>query len=118
MTRGRIGFGILALGCGLAGGAAAQSEGAAMATALRYHEATRAFELCGGKPLSPAEHDKLAVVIGTETQHQMKVGDNLSVVREARTNMEQRVQATGCKDPLVVDALRTFDQQVRPKLAR
>ena len=109
-------LGILVLGCGLAGAAAAQSGGgAAMATAARYHEAARAFELCGGKPLSGAEHDKLAVLIGTETQHQMTVGENLTVVREARTNMEQRIEASGCKDPLVVDALRTFEQ-IRPKL--
>ncbi len=116
MKRSAMRLGILVLGCGLAGAAAAQSGGAAMATAARYHEAARAFELCGGKPLSGAEHDKLAMVISTETQSQMTIGQNLAVVREARTNMEQRIQASGCKDPLVVDALRTFEQQVRPKL--
>jgi hypothetical protein len=118
MKRGTIGLGILVLGCGLAGGAAAQSEGAAMATAARYHEAARAFELCSGKPLTSAQHDKLAMVIGNETQHAMTIGQNLAVIREARDNMEQRIKATGCKDPLVVDALRTFEQQIRPKLAR
>jgi hypothetical protein len=48
----------------------------------------------------------------------MTLGQNLTVVREARDNMEQRIRATGCKDPLVVDALHTWEQQVRPKLAR
>lgn len=113
MTRGVIGVGLGVLL--FASGAAAQGNGAAMATAVRYHEAARAFEICGGKPLTGAEHDKLAMLIAQATQQRLSVGDSLSVVKEARFNMEQRIQASSCKDPLVVDALRFFEP-IRPQL--
>ena len=113
MTRGVIGVGLLI--CLFASGAAAQGDGAAMATAVRYHEAARAFEICGGKPLTGAEHDRLAVLIAQATQRRLTVGESLSVVKEARFNMEQRIQASSCKDPLVADALRWFEQ-IRPQL--
>jgi hypothetical protein len=113
MTRSAIGIG---LGIFLfASGAAAQGDGAAMATAVRYHEAARAVEICGGKPLTGAEHDRLAMLISQATQQRLTVGESLNVVKEARFNMEQRIQASSCKDPLVVDALRFFEQ-VRPQL--
>lgn len=118
MTRGAtlgagLGVGILLL----AGGAAAQqmSEGMAMATAVRYHEAARAFELCGGKALSATEHDKLAMMVSHATQSRLSIGQSLNVVQEARANMEQRVTSVGCKDALVADALRFFEP-IRPQL--
>jgi hypothetical protein len=115
MTRGAMGMGVAVLLA--AGGAAAQmTEGLAMATAVRYHEAARAFEICGGKNLSAAQHDKLAMVISAATQSRLSLGQSLNAVHEARANMEQRISGTSCKDPLVVDALRFFDQQIKSQL--
>jgi hypothetical protein len=116
--RRRVGGAGLGLGILLIAGAAAaqqMSEGMAMATAVRYHEAARAFELCGGKALSAAEHDKLAMAVSHATGGRLSIGQSLNAVRESRANMDQRVTAGGCKDPLVADALRFFEQ-VRPQL--
>jgi hypothetical protein len=84
---------------------------------VRYHEGARAYELCGGnrKPLTAAEHDRLAMVVSNATQHRLSIGQSLNVVREARANIDQRVQGSGCKDPLVADALRFFEP-IRPQL--
>jgi hypothetical protein len=76
---------------------------------VRYHEAARAAELCADVKLTRRQQDKLAVLVGQETFHQLPVGEELIAIRAARANMEQRVSATGCKDPLVADALRFFE---------
>jgi hypothetical protein len=81
-----------------------------LATAVRYHEAARAAEVCNVKKLTPAEHDKLAVLVGRETQNRLTIGQELTAIRESRINMDLKVQSSGCKDPLVVDALRFFSQ--------
>ncbi len=101
------------LGAGWLAGAA----GAALAQAadplfmvVRYHEAARAAELCAGKKFTRAEQDKLAVLVGQETRHELPVGEELTAIRAGRANMEARVTANGCKDPLVADALRFFSQ--------
>lgn len=78
-------------------------------TAVRYHEAMRAAELCADKKFTRTEWDKLAVLIGQTTQHRMLVGQEKIAIREARADMETRVTASGCKDPLVIDALRFYE---------
>jgi len=85
-------------------------------TVVRYHEAARAAELCGGKNFTRAEQDKLAVLVGQVTQHRLPVGEELNAIREGRANLEARVTAGGCKDPLVLDALRfyaSFEDRLR-----
>lgn len=109
------GFGVaIALAVGGAGAAWAQDD--PLFVAVRYHEAARAAELCGGKKFTPAEQDKLAVLVGQATQYRLPVGEELTAIREARANLETRVKSGGCADPLVVDALRfygTFADRLR-----
>jgi hypothetical protein len=81
-----------------------------LAIVVRYHEAARAAELCAGKKFTSAEYDKLAVLIGQATQHRLLVGEERIAIREARNNLEARVTANGCSDPLIVDALGFFSR--------
>jgi len=108
------GFGWLGLGwLGVVGIAVAQTPvpvGDATSLVVRYHEAARAAELCTDRKFTRAEQDKLAVLVGQVTRHQLPVGEELIAIRSARTEMEARINSTGCTDPLVVDALRFFDQ--------
>jgi hypothetical protein len=111
---GALGLSLLGLGwLGVAGVAIAQTPvpvGDATALVVRYHEAARAAELCADRTFTRAEQDKLAVLVGQATRHQLPVGEELIALRSARTEMEARIHSTGCSDPLVVDALRFFDQ--------
>jgi hypothetical protein len=97
----------LALLAGGIGTAAAQDE--AQFVVVRYHEAARAAELCRDRKFTPAEYDKLAMLVGQQTRHRLPVGEELTAVRAARHEMEARVNDHGCKDPLVVDALHFYD---------
>jgi hypothetical protein len=81
-----------------------------LAIAVRYHEAARAAEVCKVRKLTPAEHDKLAVLVGQETRNGLTIGQELTAIRESRINMDLKVQTGGCKDPLVLDAIRFFNQ--------
>jgi hypothetical protein len=104
----------IVLTAGNMGGARAQDD--PLFTAVRYHEAARAAELCAAKKFTTAEQDKLAVLVGQVTRHGLSVGEELTAIREARANLEARVTAGGCKDPLVADALRfygTFQDRLR-----
>jgi hypothetical protein len=106
----------LAIALAVGGGGAARAQDDPLFVAVRYHEAARAAELCGGKKFTPAEQDKLAVLVGQVTQHRLSVGEELTAIREARANLEGRVRSDGCKDPLVADALRfygTFADRLR-----
>jgi hypothetical protein len=98
------------LAAGLAAGVPCAGAQPADPTAIvvRYHEAARAAELCDGKKFTRAEYDKLAVLIGQETQHRLLVGDERTAIRAARADIEARVTSSGCGDPLVVDAIGFF----------
>jgi hypothetical protein len=87
---------------------AARAQDDPLFTVVRYHEAARAAELCGGKKFTQAEQDRLAVLVGQVTQHRLPVGEELTAIREARANLQARVTAGGCTDPLVADALRFY----------
>lgn len=102
------------LASGGAGAARAQDD--PLFTVVRYHEAARAAELCGGKTFTPTEQDRLAVLVGQVTRFQLTVGEELTAIREARADLETRFRSGGCKDPLVADALRfygTFEDRLR-----
>ena len=106
-------IGVLGLACA-ATPAAGQSEETFMI--VRYHEAARAAEMCANVKFTRIEQDKLAALVGYMTQHRVTVGEERMAIRTARTNMEQRIAASGCADPLVADALRffgTFRDQLR-----
>jgi hypothetical protein len=105
--RRRCGWLIAACLVGAASPAAAQGEDPT-SIVVRYHEAARAAELCAGRQFTRAQQDKLAVMVGQATQHRLTVGEELIAIRASRAEMEARVTANGCGDPLVVDALRFF----------
>ncbi|MBI3516388.1 MAG: hypothetical protein HY060_20345 [Proteobacteria bacterium] len=108
--RRAVGAVIGGLGILLAAQAAVRAQPADQTfVVVRYHEAARAAELCADKKFTRVEQDKLAVLVGQETRHQLPVGEELIAIRAARTNMEQRITAAGCNDPLVADALRFFN---------
>ena len=104
------GMGALAAACGACGAAPAVAQAIDPTfVVVRYHEAARAAELCADVKFTRQQQDKLAVLVGQETRHGLPVGEELIAIRVARSNMEQRISAGGCKDPLVADALRFFD---------
>jgi diaminopropionate ammonia-lyase len=114
--RGHWAAGGLAITLAATFSGAARAQDDPLFTVVRYHEAARAAELCGGKKFTPAEQDKLAVLVGQVTQHRLPVGEELTAIREARANLQARVTAGGCSDPLVADALRfygTFQDRLR-----
>lgn len=106
---GWLGAGWIAV-AGLAIAQTPVPEGQPTALVVRYHEAARAAELCWDRKFTRAEQDKLAVLVGQATRHQLPVGEELIAIRSARTEMEARIRANGCADPLVVDALHFFDR--------
>jgi len=106
---GWVGVGWAAV-AGLALAQAPVPAGDPTSIVVRYHEAARAAELCADKKFTRAEEDRLAVMVGQATRHQLPVGDELIAIRSARAEMEARIHSTGCTDPLVADALRFYDQ--------
>jgi hypothetical protein len=98
----------LAIALVVLGAAAVRAQDDPLFTVVRYHEAVRAAELCEEVKFTPAQLDRLAVLLGQITQHRLPVGEELIAIREGRANLEARVQTKGCDDPLVQDALRFY----------
>jgi hypothetical protein len=90
------------------GAAAVRAQDDPLFTVVRYHEAVRAAELCEDATFTPAQFDRLAVLVGQVTRHRLPVGEELIAIRAGRANLEARVQTKGCDDPLVQDALQFF----------
>jgi hypothetical protein len=81
----------------------------------RYNEASQAAISCE-RPLSMAEEVRVAEMAARASHNDYLSGSMLKTVQDSRGWMRMVIGSSGCKDPVVMDRLAFFDQQISPGL--
>ena len=82
----------------------------------RYNEATQAAILCEHLQLGVPGESQVAEMASRASGGQYLTGSMLTTIEDARGWMRMVVSSRGCGDPVVVDRLTFFDQQIKPGL--
>jgi len=82
----------------------------------RYNEATQAAILCENLRLGVPGESQVAEMASRASGGQYLAGSMLTTIEDARGWMRMIVSSRGCRDPLVMDRLAFFDQQIKPGL--
>ena len=104
-----------------AGGALAQTapvvdSARAKEILARYNEATQAAITCENLQLGIAGESRVAEMAARASGSQYLTGSMLATVQDSRGWMRMVIGSRGCKDPVVMDRLAFFDQQIAPSL--
>jgi hypothetical protein len=81
----------------------------------RYNESAQAAISCE-RPLSMAEEVRIAELAARASRDEYMAGTMLTTVQDSRGWMRMVIGSMGCKDPVVMDRLAFFDQQIAPSL--
>ena len=81
----------------------------------RYNESAQAAISCE-RPLSMPEEVRIAEMAARASGDQYVAGTMLTTVQDSRGWMRMVIGSMGCKDPVVMDRLAFFDQQIAPSL--
>ena len=82
----------------------------------RYNEATQAAISCGNRRLDIAGEAQVAGMAAKASGSQYLTGSMLATVQDSRGWMRMVIASMGCRDPVVMDRLAFFDQQIAPGL--
>ena len=82
----------------------------------RYHEATQAAITCENRQLGVPGETRIAEMAARASGSQYMAGSMLATVQDSRGWMRMVIASRGCKDPVVMDRLAFFDQQIAPGL--
>jgi hypothetical protein len=82
----------------------------------RYNEATQAAMTCERRPIGMAEETRIAEMAARASRSEYLTGSMLTTVQDSRGWMRMVIASMGCKDPVVMDRLAFFDQQIAPSL--
>jgi hypothetical protein len=82
----------------------------------RYNEATQAAILCENRRLGIEGESRIAEMAGRASGSQYLTGSMLATVQDSRGWMRMVIASMGCRDPVVMDRLAFFDQQIAPSL--
>jgi hypothetical protein len=81
----------------------------------RYQEASQA-EISCERPLSVDEETRVAAMAARASHEEYLAGSMLKTVQDSRGWMRMVIGSGGCKDPVVLDRLAFFHQQIEPGL--
>jgi hypothetical protein len=81
----------------------------------RYNEASQA-EISCVRPLSMAEETRIAGLAAAASHDEFLAGSMLKTVQDSRAWMRMVIASMSCRDPVVVDRLAFFHQQIEPSL--
>jgi hypothetical protein len=81
----------------------------------RYNESAQAAITCE-RPLSMGEEVRIAEMAARASRSEYLTGSMLTTVQDSRGWMRMVIGSMGCKDPVVMDRLAFFDQQIAPSL--
>jgi hypothetical protein len=82
----------------------------------RYNEATQAAIMCENRQLGVPGETRIAEMAARASGSQYLTGSMLATVQDSRGWMRMVIGSMGCKDPVVMDRLAFFDQQIAPSL--
>jgi hypothetical protein len=82
----------------------------------RYNEATQAAQICESRSLNMPQQTQIAEMAARASRSEYLTGTMLSTVEDSRGWMRMVISSMGCKDPVVMDRLAFFDQQIAPNL--
>lgn len=80
-----------------------------------YQEAAQA-EISCERPLSADEEVRVAAMAARASHEEYLSGSMLKTVQDSRGWMRMAIGSGGCKDPMVMDRLAFFHQQIEPGL--
>ncbi len=82
----------------------------------RYNEATQAAIICENRQLGVPGETRIAEMASRASGSQYMAGSMLATVQDSRGWMRMVISSMGCRDPVVMDRLAFFDQQIAPGL--
>ncbi len=82
----------------------------------RYNEAAQAAITCENRQLGVAGESRVAEMAARASGSQYLTGSMLATVQDSRGWMRMVISSMGCRDPVVMDRLAFFDQQIAPSL--
>ncbi len=82
----------------------------------RYNEATQAAITCENRQLGSAGEGQVAAMAARASGEQYLSGTMLKTVQDSRGWMRMTISSLTCKDPVVMDRLAFFHQQIEPGL--
>ena len=82
----------------------------------RYNEATQAAIICENRQLGVPGESRVAEMAARASGSQYLTGSMLATVQDSRGWMRMVISSMGCRDPVVMDRLAFFDQQIAPGL--
>jgi hypothetical protein len=82
----------------------------------RYNEATQAAITCENRHLGVPDESQIAQMAAKASGSQYLTGSMLYTVQDSRGWMRMVIASMGCRDPVVMDRLAFFDQQIAPGL--
>ena len=82
----------------------------------RYNEATQAAIICENRQLGVPGESRVAEMAARASGSQYLTGSMLATVQDSRGWMRMVIASMGCRDPVVMDRLAFFDQQIAPGL--
>ena len=108
-------FSALAMGCAAPRGAGA--DDANEATYLRYHRAINAEATCKHRNFGPSDDTRMASYIEGKVHHPIGPDRRVSLIEQARLDIDQLVEQRGCDSAAIKELLTVFDAELAPLLA-
>jgi hypothetical protein len=85
-------------------------------TYLRYHRAIVVAEQCAHQKFGTPEQSRFATYIDGKLGTDLSAGRKLSLIEQAKTEVNGLVEKKGCGDPDVADMLALYDAELAPLL--
>jgi len=95
----------------------ASADDANDATYLRYHRAINAEATCKHRDFGPSDDSRMASYIEGKVHHRIGPDRRVTLIEQARLEVDQLVEQRGCDSAAIKDLLAVFDAELAPLLA-
>jgi hypothetical protein len=87
------------------------------ATYLRYHRAINAEATCKHRDFGPSDDTRMASYIEGKVHHRIGPDRRVTLIEQARLEVDQLVEQRGCDSAAIKDLLTVFGAELAPLLA-
>lgn len=110
----------------LSGAQRATADTGVEATFVRYHAAIHAAAVCEGRHIEQnsmddpdaskiaANQERMGAVINAKVMDEIAAGRRLSLIEQAKAEVDATVKSKGCDDPAAQDWLQLFHAELEP----
>ena len=87
------------------------------ATYLHYHRAIDAEAVCRHHDFNPSDNTRMASYIEGKVHHRIGPDRRLTLIEQARLDVDQLVEQRGCDSDAIKELLVFFEAELKPLLA-